>query len=641
MVEERPTPTLSPLLLRLMAAAAAAIPTTRPVFRHHLPSSLRTQSFSRKFLLKPIGPSSFGTIKCCASNKPDPDSPDSGVKSLERQLEEKRLAELYDRIASGEFTAEKSGFPSKLRNGLSNLGVPSEVLQFLFKWIDNGQDYPKIPEAKGAIKAIRSEAFFIPLYELYLRYGGIFRLTFGPKSFLIVSDPSIAKHILRDNAKAYSKGILAEILDFVMGTGLIPADGEIWRVRRRAIVPALHQKYVSAMIGLFGQATDRLCQKLDAAAASAENVEMESLFSRLTLDIIGKAVFNYDFDSLTNDTGIVEAVYTVLREAEDRSLSPIPFWDIPIWKDIWPRQRKVNEALKLINGSLNDLIGICKRMVEEEELQFHEEYMNEQDPSILHFLLASGDDVSSKQLRDDLMTMLIAGHETSAAVLTWTFYLLSTEPSVLSKLQAEVDSVLGDRFPTIEDMKKLKYTSRVINESLRLYPQPPVLIRRSLENDMLGNYPIKRGEDIFISVWNLHRSPSHWDDARKFNPERWPLDGPNPNETNQNFSYLPFGGGQRKCIGDMFATFENIVAVAMLVRRFNFRIPLGAPPVEMTTGATIHTTQGLVMEVTRRTTTPNMPNLDLSGLKVDDKSVNSYEDNIQVGEKTAASSGIL
>lgn len=560
---------------------------------------------------------------------------------MERQLEEKRLAELYDRIASGEFTAEKSGFPSKLRNGLSNLGVPSEVLQFLFKWINNGQDYPKIPEAKGAIKAIRSEAFFIPLYELYLRYGGIFRLTFGPKSFLIVSDPSIAKHILRDNAKAYSKGILAEILDFVMGTGLIPADGEIWRVRRRAIVPALHQKYVSAMIGLFGQATDRLCQKLDAAAASAENVEMESLFSRLTLDIIGKAVFNYDFDSLTNDTGIVEAVYTVLREAEDRSLSPIPFWDIPIWKDIWPRQRKVNEALKLINGSLNDLIGICKRMVEEEELQFHEEYMNEQDPSILHFLLASGDDVSSKQLRDDLMTMLIAGHETSAAVLTWTFYLLSTEPSVLSKLQAEVDSVLGDRFPTIEDMKKLKYTSRVINESLRLYPQPPVLIRRSLENDMLGNYPIKRGEDIFISVWNLHRSPSHWDDARKFNPERWPLDGPNPNETNQNFSYLPFGGGQRKCIGDMFATFENIVAVAMLVRRFNFRIPLGAPPVEMTTGATIHTTQGLVMEVTPRTTTPNMPNLDLSGLKVDDKSVNSYEDNIQVGEKTAASSGIL
>ncbi|XP_059628687.1 protein LUTEIN DEFICIENT 5, chloroplastic isoform X2 [Cornus florida] len=481
----------------------------------------------------------------------------------------------------------------------------------------DGEENPKISVAKGAISAIRSEAFFIPLYELYLTYGGIFRLNFGPKSFLIVSDPSIAKHILKDNSKAYSKGILAEILEFVMGKGLIPADGEIWRVRRRAIVPALHQKFVAAMISLFGQATDRLCKKLDAAASDGEDVEMESLFSRLTLDIIGKALFNYDFDSLKNDTGIVEAVYTVLREAEDRSVQPIPFWDIPIWKDISPKQRKVTAALKLINETLDNLIAICKRMVDEEELQFHEEYMNEQDPSILHFLLASGDDVSSKQLRDDLMTMLIAGHETSAAVLTWTFYLLSKEPSVLSKLQNEVDSILGDRFPTIEDMKKLKYTTRVINESLRLYPQPPVLIRRSLEDDVLGKYPIKRGEDIFISIWNLHRSPSLWDNSDKFIPDRWPLDGPNPNETNQNFSYLPFGGGPRKCIGDMFASFETVVAVAMLVRRFDFQVALGAPPVEMTTGATIHTTKGLTMTFTRRMKPPIIPTTAAPTFKVD------------------------
>ncbi|KAK9192741.1 hypothetical protein WN944_003434 [Citrus x changshan-huyou] len=549
----------------------------------------------------------FSSITCASTNGRESESADNGVKGVEQLPEKKRRAELSAPIASGEFTVERSGFPSRLRNGLSKLGIPHEILEALFNWTRANQGYPKIPEAKGTISAIRSEAFFIPLYELYLTYGGIFRLTFGPKLFLIVSDPSIAKHILKDNSKGYSKGILAEILEFVMGKGLIPADGEIWRVRRRAIVPALHQKYVAAMIDLFGKATDRLCKKLDTAASEGEVVEMESLFSRLTLDVIGKAVFNYDFDSLTNDTGIVEAVYTVLREAEDRSVAPIPVWEIPIWKDISPRLKKVNAALKLINDTLDDLIAICKRMVDEEELQFHEDYMNEQDPSILHFLLASGDDVSSKQLRDDLMTMLIAGHETSAAVLTWTFYLLSKEPAVLSKLQDEVDSILGDRFPTIEDMKKLKYTARVINESLRLYPQPPVLIRRSLEDDVLGKYPIKRGEDIFISVWNLHRSPHIWDDADKFNPERWPLDGPNPNETNQDYCYLPFGGGPRKCVGDMFATFENIVAVAMLVRRFNFQMALGAPQVEMTTGATIHTTNGLRMTVTRRIKPPIMP----------------------------------
>ncbi|KAJ1694665.1 hypothetical protein LUZ63_011363 [Rhynchospora breviuscula] len=542
----------------------------------------------------------WSPLRCSASSNGRPSGPTDSES--ERVLEEKRRAELAARIASGEFTVQESGWVS----------LVGAVRGFLLRltgegWAQTGQG---IPRARGSLAAVDGQAFFLPLYELYLTYGGIFRLIFGPKSFLIVSDPAIAKHILRDNSKAYSKGILAEILDFVMGKGLIPADGEIWRVRRRAIVPALHQKYVAAMISLFSEASYRLCEKLDKAASDGEDVEMESLFSRLTLDVIGKAVFNYDFDSLTHDNGIVEAVYIVLREAEMRSTSPIPTWEIPIWKDISPRQRKVNEALQLINDTLDNLIAICKRMVEQEDLQFHEEYMNEQDPSILHFLLASGDDVSSKQLRDDLMTLLIAGHETSAAVLTWTFYLLSKEPEVMAKLQEEVDRVLGDRMPTIDDMKKLIYTTRVINESLRLYPQPPVLIRRSMEDDVLGGYSIGKGEDIFISVWNLHRCPKRWTDADKFKPERWPLDGPNPNEINQNFSYLPFGGGPRKCVGDMFATFENVVATAMLVRRFDFQLAPGAPSVEMTTGATIHTTEGLNMTVTRRRRQPIIPKLE-------------------------------
>ncbi|KAL6146909.1 hypothetical protein ACLB2K_057585 [Fragaria x ananassa] len=613
------------LSAQLNPSMAATIPLFQFVPTKTFQTKLQTNRLLRP--TKQRGNIGFSVITC-SSNGRGPDS----VKSVEQLAEEKKRAELSARIASGEFTVNKTGYPSELKNGLLKLGVPREVLDFLFNWGDMQQPRLKIPEAKGSVSAVQNEAFFIPLYELYLTYGGIFRLTFGPKSFLIVSDPAIAKHILRDNAKAYSKGILAEILEFVMGKGLIPADGEIWRVRRRAIVPALHLKYVTAMINLFGQATERLCQKLDTAASDGEDVEMESLFSRLTLDIIGKALFNYDFDSLTNDTGIVEAVYTVLREAEDRSVAPIPFWEIPIWKDISPRQKKVAKALKLINVTLDDLIAICKRMVDEEELQFHEEYMNEQDPSILHFLLASGDDVSSKQLRDDLMTMLIAGHETSAAVLTWTFFLLSKEPRVMSKLQEEVDFVLGDRIPTIEDMKKLKYATRVINESLRLYPQPPVLIRRSLEDDRLGEYPIKRNEDIFISVWNLHRSPTLWDDADKFKPERWPLDGPNPNETNQNFSYLPFGGGPRKCVGDMFATYENVVALTMLVRRFNFQIALGAPEVKMTTGATIHTTEGLNMTVTRRIKPRIVPTLEVPAFDAD-TSVGVSKGDSLVGQK--------
>ncbi|KAK6136360.1 hypothetical protein DH2020_029890 [Rehmannia glutinosa] len=555
-------------------------------------------------------------VSCSSSNNGRGGPKDDPVKDVERLLEEKRRAELSARIASGEFTvgksslfwnemvfllplclfarvAAKSGFLSQLKNGLSKAGLPKEVLEFIFSFSGGPEGYVKIPEARGDIRAISSEPFFIPLYELYLTYGGVFRLTFGPK------------------------GILAEILDFVMGKGLIPADGEIWRVRRRAIVPALHQKFVAAMFSLFGEATDRLCKKLDAAASDGEDVEMESLFSRLTLDVIGKAVFNYDFDSLNVDTGIVGAVYTVLREAEDRSVAPIPFWEIPIWKDISPKLKKVNAALKLINETLDNLIAICKKMVDEEELQFHEEYMNEQDPSILHFLLASG---MIKQLRDDLMTMLIAGHETSAAVLTWTFYLLAKEPSVMAKLQNEVDSVLVFVSPYLTFALSLPTL-----QSLRLYPQPPVLIRRSLGDDVLGKYPIKRGEDIFISVWNLHRSPIHWEEADKFNPERWPLDGPNPNETNQNFSYLPFGEDQ-----------ENVLETCLLHMRFDFQMALGAPPVKMTTGATIHTTEGLKMTVTPRRRQPIIPTLDIPTVKVD-SSVNVPEVETISGQKDEVS----
>eukprot|EP00249_Psilotum_nudum_P014142 c24690_g1_i1 orf=187-2187(-) len=539
---------------------------------------------------------------------------ETAIESLERAILEKKQAEISNRILSGEFTA---GLPIVDLTGrgqlLLNLGAPGRFLvqklgEFQRKLKEEKEN--RLPEVKGNVKAIMGQAFFITLFTLFQRYGEAFRLTFGPKSFVIISDSKIAKHILKDNSKAYSKGILAEILEFVMGKGLIPADAEIWQVRRRAIVPSLHRKFVAAMLNHFGQATEVLCKKLDAAASNGEDVEMESLFSHLTLDIIGKAVFNYNFDSLSNGTGIVEAVYIALREAETRSMAVIPYWNIPLVKYVSPRQHKVAGALKLINETLDDLTMRCKRMVEEERVNFHEEYLHDSDPSILHFLLASGDDVSSKQLRDDLMTLLIAGHETSAALLTWAFYLLAKNPKFMSKLQCEVDSVLGDRVPTVEDVKKLKLTTRIINETLRLYPQPPVLIRRSLQDDVLGKYPIKRGEDIFISVWNIHRSPQLWEDPEEFKPDRWALDGPDPNEATENFRYLPFGGGPRKCVGDLFATFEAITAVAMLVRRFNFELAVNAPPVGMTTGATIHTTAGLHMTVTCRSRPPTIPITD-------------------------------
>lgn len=218
------------------------------------------------------------------------------------------------------------------------------------------------------------------------------------------------------------------------------------------------------------------------------------------------------------------------------------------------------------------------------------------------FLLASREEVSSVQLRDDLLSMLVAGHETTGSVLTWTLYLLSKDSSTLMKAQEEVDRVLQGRPPTYDDIKDLKYLTRCINESLRLYPHPPVLIRRAQVADVLpGNYKVNAGQDIMISVYNIHHSSKVWERAEEFVPERFGLDGPVPNESNTDFRFIPFSGGPRKCVGDQFALLEAIVALAIFLQKINFEL-VPDQNIRMTTGATIHTTDGLYMKLSQRDT---------------------------------------
>jgi len=533
---------------------------------------------------------------------------------------------LEDKILSGQYTRKRASLrkvTQGLRRSLRNDPAgPGKSLAFLLAQISRkagNMDRLQMPEASGDPREIVGQPVFVPLYKLFLVYGSCFRLSFGPKSFVIVSDPELVKHILVTNSKAYSKGILTEILSFVMGNGLIPANGEIWRRRRKSLVPALHKKYIEAMISLFGDCSYRATTTVETAIAAGEPVEMEEMFSKMALDVIGKAVFNYDFDSLSQDSPVIRAVYTALREAEHRSLALIPYWKLPFATELVPRQRRCKAALEVINESLDELIERCKKMVEDEDIEFDPEYLNDVDPSILHFLLASGDEVSSKQLRDDLMTLLIAGHETTAAVLTWTFYLLAKHPHIQRELQEEVDRVIGDGKPSMADLKELWKCTRVINESMRLYPQPPILIRRLIEDeDQLGPFTIRKGEDIFISVWNLHRSPRLWEAPESFQPfDRWSKSEPHPNEYNQDYKYLPFGAGSRKCVGDQFALLESICCMAMLLRRFDFQLD-PTKEVSMTTGATIHTTNGLWMKPVPRTFPEEAEGAVAASAEVDD-----------------------
>lgn len=494
-----------------------------------------------------------------------------------------------------------------------------------------------MPIAEGAVSDLFGRPLFFSLYDWFLEHGSVYKLAFGPKAFVVVSDPIVARHILRENAFCYDKGVLADILEPIMGKGLIPADLDTWKQRRRVIAPGFHALYLEAMVKIFTDCSERTVLKFDKLLEAEDfhggktiELDLEAEFSSLALDIIGLGVFNYDFGSVTKESPVIKAVYGTLFEAEHRSTFYIPYWKIPLSRWIVPRQRKFRKDLKIINDCLDRLIRNAKETREEtdvEKLQ-QRDYSNLKDASLLRFFVdMRGADVDDRQLRDDLMTMLIAGHETTAAVLTWAVFLLAQNPSKMKKAQAEIDSVLGQGKPTYELLKKLEYIRLIVVESLRLFPQPPLLIRRSLKSDLLpggykgdkDGYAVPAGTDIFISVYNLHRSPYYWDRPDEFEPERfleqkmsegiegWAGFDPSrslgalyPNEIISDFAFLPFGGGPRKCVGDQFALMESTVALAMLLQKFDVELKGSPEAVELVTGATIHTKSGLWCKLRNR-----------------------------------------
>ncbi|KAH9316419.1 hypothetical protein KI387_025046, partial [Taxus chinensis] len=198
-------------------------------------------------------------------------------------------------------------------------------------------------------------------------HGSVYKLAFGPKSFLVVSDPIVARHILRENAFVYDKGVLADILEPIMGKGLIPADLDTWKPRRKAIVPGFHAAFLEAMVKVFGDCSERTVKKLEAMLLTTQDdktkhieIDMEAEFSSLALDIIGLCVFNYDFGSVTRESPVIKAVYGTLFEAEHRSTFYIPYWKFPLARWLVPRQRKFHEDLKVINECLDNLITTAK-----------------------------------------------------------------------------------------------------------------------------------------------------------------------------------------------------------------------------------------------------------------------------------------
>ena len=362
---------------------------------------------------------------------------------------------------------------------------------------------------------------------------------------------------------------------------------------------------------LFVDCNMPLMHKLSEASRDGTALNMETEFCSVSLDIIGKAVFNYNFSSVTQESPVVKAVYRALQEAELRSTSFIPYWNLPFANLFLNNLKEFENNMRLLNGVLDELISkalATQNIADIEELE-KRNYNEIENTSLLRFLVdMRGEDTTSIQLRDDLMTMLIAGHETTAAVLTWTFFELSKNEELYKRVQREVDDVLQGRYPTYEDMINLPLVRLCIAETLRMYPEPPLLIRRALEDDILPSGGancttfIPRGADIFISTWNIHRSPEFWKDPDVYIPDRFLSSFSNskqrnwagyqpggskqlyPNEIHSDFAFLPFGGGSRKCIGDQFAMMESITTIVLIMQRFRLVLSIDADKVGMKTG---------------------------------------------------------
>lgn len=418
------------------------------------------------------------------------------------------------------------------------------------------------------------------LLKSALDYGDVIRFKFGPKIAHLLTHPEHIKYVLQDNQKNFSKETRGFItLREFLGMGLLTSDGETWLRQRRIAQPAFHRQKIAALGGSMVQAAEAAADRWGDHVKSGRAIDVASEMMKLTLRIAGETLLSTDVSGEAETVG--RALTIMLHEARRRILTAfaIPL-SIPT-----RRNREVNEAMSALDG-------LVYRMIRERRKSGGgpEDLLS----MLLHARDAeTGEGMNDKQLRDEVLTIFVAGHETTANALAWTFYLLSKFPSAARKIRAELAEVLGGRSPSVEDLPRLKYTSMVLDESMRLYPPAWVFSRAAREDDTIGGYFIPKDSYLFISPYIVHRKPSLWEDPEGFDPERF---APERAASIPRFAYFPFGGGPRQCIGNTFALMENVLLLAVFLQKYRLDLVPGHP-VEPEPIVTLRPKHGVLMTI--------------------------------------------
>jgi cytochrome P450 len=393
---------------------------------------------------------------------------------------------------------------------------------------------------------------------LMREYGDLVSLRVLNFRILLLNHPDHIEDVLVNHPRKFIRGRVLLANKRVFGRGLLTSDGDFWLRQRRLAQPAFHRARIAGYASTMVEYTERLLHEWQ----DGEERDIHAEMMRLTLQIVGKTLFDADVERDAQDIGKSMELLLELSANFRRTIF-IPHW-VPT-----PTNFRLERAIRQIEK-------VLYRMIAEKRASGRD------SGDLLSMLLAAQDEDGSRmtdqQLRDEAITLFLAGHETTANTLSWTWWLLAQNPAVEAKLHAELRTVLAGRAPSLDDLPKLVYTNHIITESMRLYPPAWGTARTAIEDHEIAGYAIPKGSGVSFAQWSVHRDARWYDAPDEFRPERWEGD---LLKRNPKFAYFPFGGGPRQCIGNAFALMETALTLATIAQQFRFRLVPGHPVVPL------------------------------------------------------------
>ena len=380
-------------------------------------------------------------------------------------------------------------------------------------------------------------------------YGDVSGMRIGKFRSLFINHPDLIEDVLVNNSRKYHKGRILQANKYLFGEGLLTSEGDFWLRQRRLAQPAFHRARVSAYAATMAEYTEQLI----ATWRNGEERDIHEEMMQLALRIVGKTLFDADVTRDAKEVG--ETLDILLHIAANFGRTIL----VPLWVPT-PRNIRAKLGIKRLEKVIYRIIADRRGSGRDKG-------------DLLSILLQAQDEdgthMNDRQLRDETITLFLAGHETTANTLSWTWWLLAQNPAVEKKFHEELDGVLGGRAPTVDDLPKLTYLSHVLTESLRLYPTAWGMARLAAEEHEIAGYPVRPGYGVAFAQWVIHRDARWFDAALEFRPQRWEngLAKQLP-----RFAYFPFGGGPRQCIGNTFALMEASVVLATVGQRFRFAL---------------------------------------------------------------------